>query len=280
MSIALDTNRLIKPTQRRFNGAWFESDEERIQLLPQTATELTNGKFAGDLSSAILFAEDTLRHVTQRGDFETTFKVRCDLWRMRMFSEKDGLYQLIDMTPDQYRQARALREALPLRAFPRVSTEDRHEDGDMLLVSQAMVTSQRLLLTSDGNTIKSEILNDWLYRYGNEFGTDSKPLVFIQDDIVPQLFMNREDELLYVVFGAAWPANEHAQASTCIEQFQSHCAAMEGALLAKTATIVQQQWHAVRDVDALLAHVQHHYLPEKTRHYERLHPANTPALSE
>ncbi len=40
------------------------------------------------------------------------------------------------------------------------------------------------------------------------------------------------------------------------------------------------QWHAVRDVDALLAHVQHHYLPEKTRHYERLHPANTPALSE
>ncbi|MCY4040014.1 MAG: hypothetical protein OXF72_02000 [Gammaproteobacteria bacterium] len=44
--------------------------------------------------------------------------------------------------------------------------------------------------------------------------------------------------------------------------------------------IVQQQWHAVRDVDALLAHVQHHYLPEKTRHYERLHPANTPALSE
>ncbi len=278
MSIALDTNRLIKPTQRRFNGAWFESDEQRIQILPQTATELTNGKFAGDLESAIRFARETLQNVLRRGDLETAFKVRCDLWWMDAFKDTSPLYELVKLSPSQYQQARALREALPRRAFPGVDEHGVHESKDMLLVSQAMVTSQKLLITSDGKSIKSAIINDWLYRHGNEFGTDSKPLVFIQDETIKTLFEDREEELLYIVLGASWPMNEYAHTEECIEQFESHCHAMKGALLENTAIIAKRQWDDIaEDVEILLNHVRVHYLPKESRAHERRHPANEAA---
>ena len=40
MATTVDTNRIMFPTQRRFNAAWREMSGERVRLLPHVAHEI------------------------------------------------------------------------------------------------------------------------------------------------------------------------------------------------------------------------------------------------
>ncbi|MCY4589622.1 MAG: hypothetical protein OXE86_03450 [Alphaproteobacteria bacterium] len=42
MDLALDTNRLTYPAQRRFNAAWHEMEGLQVRILPQVARELSS----------------------------------------------------------------------------------------------------------------------------------------------------------------------------------------------------------------------------------------------
>ena len=136
--LTLGTNRLIKPTQRRFNGAWLESQQSAIHILPQVASELTNGKYQTDFDLAFEFAQRTLVSVQNRGDDATAFKVKCDLWWLKAITDEASPYQLVELSAEQYRHAAHIREAFPRSVFHRRQNDTLEDHPDAVLVSQAL----------------------------------------------------------------------------------------------------------------------------------------------
>ncbi len=276
--IALDANRLLKPTQRRFNAAWLESVGDSINVMPQVAAELTHGKFVVDPHIALQQARETLRLVRERGDTQVAFIVECDIWWLSELIDDASPYRLLALSRDEYAQASEIREALPSKAFPEIPKEDIPSESDAVIISQALVKSQNLLITSNMKSLRHNLLNEWICANSNQYGINSQPLIFVQDEIMPRLFVDREEELLYITLGASWPDQVGASDSVVIDCFKRHLNAMrEGALLANTAALVERRWREMStDTDVLLSYVRANYLPEQTRRSEARHPGSRP----
>ncbi len=274
MLLALDTNRLIKPTQRRISAAWLESTGDTLTVLPQVAHELTHGKYNTDLELALKQSYETLDAVYMRGDTHIGFIVECDIWWIKELLDKDSMYTIAELNREEYERSIDIRKSFPVEAFPSRSREDLTNDSDAIIISQALLKNQNLLITSDSNTLKPGVFNEWLLRKGNEHGVSSDPVLFVQDDVLKDLFEGNEHELLCIVIGAAWPRDIDARSNEVISNFEGQLSAMKaGALLPKIAAMIEREWSQVKNESRVLAFVKEHYIPHKTRQSEHRHPA-------
>ncbi len=274
MDVAVDTNRLVRPTQRRFNAAWMECSDETLKILPQVAIELTHGKYLADLEFSLEQARHALASIRNRGDQHTAFIVECDIWWLRELLRNDSPYALLELTPEEYEQSAEIRQAFPADAFPAARKHEVASDSDAVIVSQGIVKQQNLLITSDSNTIKVGRFNEWLQSKGNELGVRAAPILFVQDDIMPQLFADKEHELLCIALAASWPHDRYAAIEIIRQQFDGQLKAMQGALLEKTARTINAAWRKVTDIEQLLSYVREAYFPHKTLASEARHPGS------
>ncbi len=275
MGICFDSNRLMKPTQRIFSAAWLESIAETVHVLPQVARELTHDKYVVDPIADLEAAKNTLRRVQQRGNERIEYIVACDVWWLNEFVRNESPYELVQLNAAKERYAAELRKVFPRSAFPHEHKDDIETCHDAIIVSEALVTSQRLLITSDEHSLKHKPLNEWVHRHANEYGLESGPVVFVQDDVLSTVFALDEQRLLSIALGAAWP-DEYAANATVVERFQGQLQAMYGgALLSRTAAMIERAWDELTEQEKMttLDHVREHYLPARTRHSESLHPA-------
>ena len=276
LQISLDSNRLMKPTQRRFNATWLEFSGDALNVLPQVARELTNGKFIGDLDSSLDYAAEALRIARQREDEPIAFIAACDLWWLDEFIRQDSPYRLVTLSREENIQATELRRSLPSEAFPRIGKEDIVTDSDAIIISQALVKSQNLLITSDSRSLRHDVINEWIQAQGNERGIRSQAMLFVQDEIMPALFAGKEEDLLYIALAASWPGDPALSNQEVAASFDRQLRAMlTGALLPNTAELIRSQWRGMTTSrETILSYVRENYLPEKTRLSEARHPGS------
>ncbi len=271
MSIAVDTNRLVKPAQRKLVSTWLESSQQQVVILPRVAHELTHGKYTGELEFELQQARETADRVHKRGDIDIGFIVDCDIWWLEQFQDTQSMYTIRELSHEERDQSIALLHALPLSAFPKRHRDDMRLDGDANIVSQALVTGQRLLVTSDRNTIKSRIVNDWILENGQQHGVQAQETVFEHDTVFRDIYEQHPQRLLAIALASAWPEEINASSNEVISQFEGLLGAMRGAILPKTAELLRSAWDMRKNND-ILEFVKSHCLPHKTRKAERLHP--------
>ena len=217
--------------------------------------------------------------MTARSDLRLAFTARCDQWWLQQFNNPQSIYQVRKMTPDEYATSFELLEVLPLEAFPKRRREDMLIDSDANIVSQAISTEQHLLVTSDTNTIKIHILNDWIVQHGHTYGIRPEETIFEHDLVFEKLFEENPKELLAIAIAASWPLEADASNNAIISNFEGHLLAMKGALLPRTADLLREEWDKRKDESGILKFVEANYLPRQTRAAELTHPAITEEAS-
>lgn len=275
MDIALDTNRLTHPAQRRFNAAWHEMEGREVRILPQVARELTGHLILPeDLETGRQRISEDLQRTGNRGPRYLQRNRLSALWWADELLSTDGLYCLLALTPEQEDLVDDVCREIDPDAFPRILPEDVPENSDTRIIAQALVTGQRMLITSNMRSVLHHDVNFWAANNADRFGFLHPDILHVQDEIMPLLYCGPEGrrKLLEFALGSVWPDGE-----PMIETVEdalyglTRRAMMKGARLADTAAVIEESWERERDPQALLERVSSN-LPKKMIASECRHP--------
>ena len=277
-SLTFDTNRLLFPTQRRFNTAWMELQGERLRVLPHVARELTHFRF--DFRDAAA-TQEQLTDARERLDREQNQLTRkehllraADLWWARALSDPASPYELVTLTAGQRERVEGLCAAFPPEYFPRTPREQVPEYGDAIIIAEALVTGQSLLLTGNMYSVLHHRINDWSERHQAFFELPTADVLRAQDQFMPEAFAGdaAAERLCGIALAAAWPDNPDAPMEVIEQQLRGALAAMHGARLGDTAICIAETWRLAPDPESIVRRVRAR-LPKRMRANEREHPA-------
>lgn len=275
MALTLDTNRILFPTQRRFNAAWQEMSGAKVRLLPQVAREVTHHRIDLEfLDDEVRRAREALTRVRNHATKRELLLRKSDLWWANELLRKDGLYELVDMSLEQRERADAICEVIDPRAFPRTRPEEVPTHSDTIIIAQALATGQTMLVTGNMRSIDHAEVNEWAARHADTYGIEHPDVLHVQDELMPVMYAGpeRRIELCAIGLGAAWPEDVDATWDDMDRALQGLVRAMVGARLEDTGTAIAHAWREAADPETLLASVRSR-LPEKMRKSERRHPA-------
>ena len=275
MRITLDTNRIMFPTQRRFNAAWREMSGDKVALLPQVAHEITHRRLdLDDLDNEIIRLEATLARMGNLGTRRSRLFVQSDLWWAEEFLRSQSPYDLIRLSREQNERVDAICDAIDPGAFPGISPQQVSTHSDTIIIAQALATGQSMLVTGNMRSIDHDQVNEWAARHAKTFGIESPEVLHVQDEAMPRLYAGpeRRVQLCAIGLGAAWPDSPEAPLEEVDQALKRMCRSMVGAQLRRTGTVIANTWRDVADPAALLNFVRLH-LPERMRQSERSHPA-------
>lgn len=274
LKVAADTNRLGGITQRRFNAAWREMLGSRLHVVPQVAGELVLHRLKLDqLPEEVKRLEASLA----AGERRTRGAIMADLsdlWWARELLRVDSPYELTRMTEDEHEQVREICLNIDPSCFPSTPPEDVWRNSDTIIVAQALVTGQNLLVTGDFRTINHHRVNDWADKHGPQHGVNEPGEVFVQDLLMTELYPDREGalDLCAFVLGASWPDDPAADFNEVDAALRGMLGAMEGARLGDTKQVVEDAWRGCNHPEELMDWVRGN-LPNRMRASEKRHPA-------
>ena len=279
-AITFDTNRLLYPTQRRFNAAWLESTNGYVPVLPRVAAELTHHRFEFEPFDPDHFREDMagaakrLDHTRNQLTNDQVMAREADLWWGAQLAREPGAYRLVRLSPEQYERVSQLARAIPADYFPKTPAEDVPASNDMQIIAQALVTGHRFLLTGNMHSIQHERINDWTVKHQSAFGLPHADILKDQD--AAMIRSHRSDkavnDLTVIALAAAWPGDPNASRADVETSLRGFLKAMEGARLNDTATIIGDNWRRSRNPERLLQLAREN-LPARMRQAETEHPA-------
>lgn len=275
MGITLDANRVIFPTQRRFNAAWQEMSGGKVRLLPQVASELTHHRLDLDhLEDQAHRARAALRRAENTATRRELLLRRSDLWWAEELLRDDGVYGLVSMTRHQHERANAICDAIDARAFPNVRRDEVPTHSDAIIIAQALATGQSMLITGNMRSIDHAAINDWASQNAGKFDLQQPDVLHVQDEVMPRLFASPQQrlELCAIGLAASWPEDVDATWEQVDAAFQRMLSVMPDALLDDTAAAIANAWMTVPEPEALLEATKSR-LPHKMRASERRHPA-------
>ena len=277
VGITFDTNRLTHVAPRRFNVAWREFEGDKVHVLPKVASELMGHAIraerleegADSLRRELVVDDNRLGEQTKR-------HYRRALWWAEELMRADSPYVMQTLSHDQLELSHNVCAAIDRRVFERLGVfDDIGEHADAIIVSQALASNTRLLMTAD-TRINVSILDDWVVKHGREFGVEAEFGVVLQDEFFQQEYTSEEDflELFAVVLGAYWPFDEHASNDEVLGQFQDSLRRLEEGEtgLRKTAELMRLRWGDEPRKDMLVEYVRNN-LPSGLRASEDRHPS-------
>lgn len=253
---------------------------QRVRLLPEAVTELTHGRFdatdADGLPYQLEQARARLQHSHNRLTPHERLARRADIWWMSELLTDDTPYELIRLDADERERVHAVCQAMPAAYFPRTQPEQVPEYGDTVLIAQALVTGQRLLLTGNMHSVIHHAVNEWSADNQERFGFPETRILQTQDHIMPRAFArdDKREQLCAIALAAAWPDDPQADIDAIERNLHGALKAMHrGAALADTATCIAETWRTTAEPERILEDARRN-LPERMRASERRHPAH------
>jgi len=275
MRLTLDTNRLSHPTQRRFNVAWHEMEGQDVRLLPRVAAEAMNRLILPeDLETGRQRLVEDLERMGNRRSRNWRTAVRFALWWADELLSPDSPYHLIEMTPEDEEVVDEVCLAIDPHAFPSVRKENLPNNSDTRIIAEALVTGQRMLITSNMRSVLHHDVNSWAERNAQVFGFRHPDILHVQDEVMPRIYSGNEGrrQLLAFALGAFWPERSDPTIERIERALYGLTEAMaRGAQLRETATVIEETWKMEPDPGALLREVRDN-LPERMFASERRHP--------
>ena len=276
MDIALDTNRLLFPAQRRFNAAWHEMEGRQVHILPQVARELTGHLIlAEDLETGRRRVSEDLQRAGNRGPRYLQMNRLSALWWADELLSPHSVYRLLTLTPEQEELADEVCRVIAPDAFPRILPDEVPENSDTRIIAQALVTGQRMLITSNMRSVLHHDVNHWAEENADRFGFPHPDILHVQDEVMPRLYAGSKGRrrLLEFALGAVWPPDNDAAVEVMGNALYglTRRAMMGGARLADTAAVIEESWETERNPQAVLEQVRSN-LPARMMASEQRHP--------
>jgi hypothetical protein len=268
---AFDTNRLAWPAPRRFYSTWRERARHRTRIMPTVAAELMKDLDLRLLSRSVY--ETTERLATTAMPEIDRFTLERQLWWANELLNPQSQYELVRLTPDQYRIATEVRTSISAACFPTVDRRDVPFSNDTLIVSEALATGHDVLITANMKSIDHEKVNQWIRRNHNAFQLKSAPLVHHAEEFFIAHSTGPGDlELTKTVLAASWGPDPDAHPDDTDHDFQEFATTLADADLPETSNRALSTWERHPAKHELIEDVRSH-LATRTRIAEAKLPA-------
>ena len=282
-NVFLDTNRLLKPLQRRLHAAWHELRGERTLTVPAAGWELARGL---DMSSPEDLTESRARlsrrldaganHIRGR---EAT-RLRMQIWWADAWLAKDSPHEMRFLSPDEQEKAWLLLECIDPTCFPSADADALSTHRDAMIICEVLACGGRVLLTSNMELVDEVLVNQWVRENQRTYDLADERVVYPVDEALLELMQTPEEgqSFLDAAWGAYWPDD----AGAAVREVHDACRnallnlALPSSHLRRTARHLLNVWQAhpnpMERMESLRAS-----LPERTRAWESRHPAYSSA---
>ena len=276
----LDTNRLLKPLQRRLHAAWCELRGETALTVPAAGWELARTL---DFSSPEAMAEsrDRLSLRLDAGSNDIRVRVekllRIHKWWADVWLSDDSPYEIRFLSPDEQDKALLLLESIDPACFPSADASAVSTHRDAMIICEALACNGKVLLTSNMELVDEVLVNRWVREHQEEFNLAANKVVFPVDEVFMDLIQTPSEEqaMLNAALGAYWPDDEELPLpdvrDACTHALQT--LANPSSHLRRTGQHLLNVWQMdpqpVQRMEAVLAR-----LPGRTRAWEFEHPAH------
>ena len=276
----LDTNRLLRPLQRRLHAAWCELRGETARVVPAAGWELARTL---DFSSPEAMAESrnrlSLRLAAGHNDLRPRVErlLRIHGWWADVWLSDDSPYEIRFLSPDEQDKALLLLDSIDPGCFPSADASAISTHRDALIICEALACNGKLLLTSNMELVDEVLVNRWVCEHREEFDLAANEVVFPVDEVFVDLMRTpgEEQAMLDAALGAYWPGDEKLKfgdgLDACTRALQR--LANPSSHLRRTGQHLLNVWRLDpqpgRRLEAVLAK-----LPAQTRSWELAHPAS------
>ena len=276
----LDTNRLLKPLQRRLHAAWCELRGETALTVPAAGWELARTL---DLSSPEAMAESrdrlSLRLEAGHNDLRARVEklLRIHRWWAEAWLSDDSPYELHFLSPDEQDKALLLLESIDPACFPSADASAITTHRDAMIICEALACNGKVLLTSNMELVDEVLVNRWVREHQEEYDLAANKVVFPVDEVFVELMQSPREEqaMLNAALGAYWPDAEESLfpdvRDACTQALQR--LANPSSHLRRTGQHLLNVWRMdpapAQRLEAVLAE-----LPARTRAWELEHPAH------
>ena len=275
----LDTNRLIRPLQRRLHAAWCELRGETALTVPAAGWELARTL---DLSSPEALAEsrDRLASRLDAGNNQLRARMekllRIHRWWADVWLSGESPYKIRFLSPDEQDKALLLLDSIDPACFPSADSSAISTHRDAMTICEALACNGKVLLTSNMELVDEVLVNRWVREHQEEFNLAANKVVCPVDEVFMDLMQTRDEEqaMLNSVLGAYWPDDEGSPfgdvRDACTRALQM--LAKPSSHLRRTGQHLLNVWQMdpqpVQRIEAVAAG-----LPVRTRAWELEHPA-------
>ena len=276
----LDTNRLLKPLQRRLHAASCELRGETALTVPAAGWELARTL---DFSSPEAMAEsrDRLSLRLEAGSNDIRVRVekllRIHKWWADVWLSDDSPYEIRFLSPDEQDKALLLLESIDPACFPSADASAVSTHRDAMIICEALACNGKVLLTSNMELVDEVLVNRWVREHQEEFDLAANKVVYPVDEVFMDLVQTpgEEQAMLNAALGAYWPDDEELPLTevrdACTHALQR--LANPSSHLRRTGQHLLNVWQMdpqpVQRMEAVLAR-----LPGRTRAWELEHPAH------
>ena len=218
-------------------------------------------------------AEAGLARVRNSATEKELLARESDIWWAKELLRDDSPYELITMSREERERAEEICENIDPLPFASLRPEEVPTADDTIIIAQALVTGQRMLITGNMRSIDHNDINHWAERHAADYGIEHPNVLYVQDEAMPRIYAGpeRKLELCAIGLGAAWPGDPDAPREEVEAALDRMIGTMEGARLGDTGACIANTWRSVSDPDGLLESVRKR-LPVKMRASERTHP--------
>ena len=275
----LDTNRLLKPLQRRLHAAWCELRGETALTVPAAGWELARTL---DLSSPEAMAESrhrlSLRLDAGNNEIRARMEklLRIHKWWADVWLAEDSPYEIRFLSPDEQDKALLLLDSIDPACFPSADASAISTHRDAMIICEALACNGKVLLTSNMELVDEVLVNRWVREHQEEYDLAANKVVFPVDEVFMDLMRTADEEqtMLNAALGAYWPEDEELSfenvRDACTDALQR--LANPSSHLRRTGQHLLNVWQMdpqpVKRMEAVLAE-----LPTRTRAWELQHPA-------
>ena len=280
-----DTNRLSLPTQRRFNAAWTLSTANRpVRILPHVLSELTNHRVRlGSIEEEIERLEDLILSNSNEAPRNIVTGWRCDLWWLQEVARPDSPYEAIEISLEQQGRAMELRNLFPRDAFTGVaSKEEIVSDPDAIIVSQALVTGEPILITGNMRLVNHYEINQWATANADRLGLKHPNILHDQDHFLCSTYTTPKRRLTLCVIALQSVWNDDG-AKPSVQEAEDALSALfqrfEGAKLKDTGDMLDCFWRDCADPEEVIE-MAAATIPANMIESELRHPARGHGLVE
>ena len=276
----LDTNRLIKPLQRRLHAAWCERRGETALTVPSAGWELARTL---DFSSPDAMAESRNRLSLRLAAGTNNIRARAEnllrihMWWADVWLSQDSPYEIRFLSPDEQEKALLLLDSIDPACFPSADTSAIATHRDAMIICEALACNGKVLLTSNMELVDEVLVNRWVREHQEEFNLAASQVVFPVDEVFMELMQTPDEEqaMLNAALGAYWPDDEESPSrdvrDACTQAL--HRLANPSSHLRRTGQHLLNVWRMdpqpVQRMEAVRAQ-----LPAQTRAWELEHPVH------
>ena len=265
------SNRLWKVTQRWFHTAWQELLGEQLQICPTVGSELTRDVVVGNLEMSREAACDAIERNEPGGVIQQS--AQWDLWWIRQWENAQSNYRLQHLEEKDRERVDAVIKAFDPDHF-HVAPQDIEAHHDARIVAETLVLGGQVLLTSNVESMRHDMINAWVEENRKRFGFATHEVLCKADETIERIAKRStrgKEHLLKTVMGAFWPEDTEAEAGEALVEVQSAVRNLPAAHLPRVGEYCLDELREGRETQALLEAARQR-LPVKMRMAERAHP--------